>query len=214
MKNEMTNKMKEYIVLAHSKWLFSQELIPCKKKLRHYLGKVFKLKSWHDDPLNAKPYAMWTLKQIEKNKKKDLNCVEIGCGLGDVIGNLTVRGKKYGFDITEETVRAAKLLHPRTEFYKGSFEDVAIGRIDMLILLNFMHGIKEEELKEKIDFLIHRNDVRMICFDTFLRASEDYPYLHQGQKLFGNEYYLERRSRGFAAAGNNRRYIEFWGKCE
>ena len=213
MKTVMKNKIKEYAGFARSKWLFSHELISYKKIVRHYLGKVFKLRPWHEDPLNAKPYAIWTLKQIEK---KDLNfcCVEIGCGLGDVIGNLVVRGEKYGFDITEENVRVAKLIHPKTKFYKGSFEDVAVGHIDMLILLNFMHGIKEEELKHEISILKQRNDVHTVCFDTFLRPSNDYPNVHQGKSILGEEYSLVKRSRGFAAAGNNRRYIEFWRKCE
>ena len=195
-------------------WRFDRRWITLKRNLRSALCKAFRVKKWHVDPLNSKPYAVYAVKTIDSffgEIDRNSICVEIGCGLGDVIGNLKSFGKRFGYDNTRETVFAARILHPFVLFNVGTFCDVNVGKIDVLVLLNFMHTIKHNDLKKELELLLNKNDVKNICFDTFLKSDKDYLYLHRGEDFLGKEYYCVKRSRGFST-GENRRYVEFWRK--
>ena len=63
-------------------WLYDTRYIDIKKKIRIALRKVFKLKMWHDDPLNAKPYAAYVVKTVNRylSEYEISTVVEIGCG--------------------------------------------------------------------------------------------------------------------------------------
>ena len=199
-----------------NQWLYDSRWIKPKERVHVLLRKIFGLKPWHDTPINDKPYAMYTLKQINEFTSRDANkkytIVEIGCGLGDIIGNISCMGHRIGFDQTIETIKCAKLLHPLTRFEVGSFDNVAIGKIDVLIMVGFLHCIDDDDLVVSLNRLLSQNDVGMICFDTQLRESQDYPHIHKGNELFSGKYELIKRSKGFSCSGNNRRYIEFWRK--
>ena len=195
-------------------WIYDDRYIEIKKAIRVLLRKIYKLKPWHDDPLNAKPYAAYIVKNINSRIEEEniRSVVEIGCGLGDIIGNINLHRGKIGYDITRETVKCARLLHPTTSFQVGSYDSVQVGKIDLLIIAGVLHRISDEELSKWFNCLKKNNDIKEICVDTQLRATSDYPCVHEYHKIIGNEYHLINRSRGFMTIGNNRRYIEFYKK--
>lgn len=196
-----------------NKWRFDIEMTAYKTCARKMLRYVYGLKPWHDTPLNAKPYAVWIVKQLNSCINADGCYAEVGCGLGDIIGNLDFK-HRYGFDTSKETVRVARILHPLTKFQQGSFKEVSLGRIDVFIIVNFTSGITTEVLQKQIFELKEKSDVKIFVVDTFLRVNQDYPNLHNWQTVLGKEYVKIQRSKGFDAAGNNRRYIEIWKKID
>lgn len=207
--------LKTFFTCKKENWLYDKKWLPLKRSIRHFLKVVFGLKPWHEYTIYDKKYINFILDSVSEfrllNNRKGM-CVEIGCGLGDIIGNIDGINNKIGFDLSPDTIRCAKLLHPFTRFRVGSFEEVAVGDIEILILVGFMHGINPDDAKRKIGQLMTRNNVHIVCFDTYLHENDDYPHVQSGAYLFGNNYHLARRSRGYYAAGRNRRYIEFWKK--
>ena len=141
--------------------------------------------------------------------------VDVGCGLGEIVGHISAR-KKYGYDINQRNILAASKLYPDVEFGKGTFSDVCLGRIDVLIMVNFTFAIPPKELKEQIGMMKDRNEISVFVIDTFLNnENTEYSFAHDGNYLFSGEYRLLRRSRPFyyqGKTGKARRYIEFWGR--
>lgn len=78
-------------------------------------------------------------------------------------------------------------------------------------MVGFIHVISYEELKVEIDEMMKKNNVRLFVIDTFRRnENTEYKYSHNGDELFGGKYRMIKKSRGFVAANNARRYIECW----
>lgn len=121
-------------------------------------------------------------------------------------------GPKLGFDLSKQAVKCAKLIHPGTKFYVGSFSDVPeIGTIKIAIFVNFTAGLEGSIVYAEVASLLKSNNVESIIVDTFPKTSFSYPFLHDWQEYFGSGYKCVKR-RGFRAAENNRRFIEFWEK--
>jgi SAM-dependent methyltransferase len=86
--------------------------------------------------------------------------LEIGCGVGDIISRIEAESR-YGFDIAPKAITAANLLHGSKIFFGVSSisEPENIARIlefrpiDLLILVNWCHGLDARSLKELIDNL-------------------------------------------------------------
>lgn len=196
-------------------WITDIRVGQLKRKMLLLLQKIYHFPDWHLTPINERPYARevvrYVQRYIEKNNKQII--VEIGCGLGSIIGNINTCGKRIGIDIDNRSIKTAKILHPFVEFVEGSFNDVTIKKIDCLIMVDFIHGISEEELKNEIQTLLAKTQTGLIVIDTFKNnQGTEYLYSHNGEYLFDGKYRLHRRSRGFGAAHGARRYIEYWEK--
>ena len=206
-------KMKKY-------WIKDTQIGNIKRKIYRILQKRFQFADWHLTPINERPYAIEVVEYVQKYAaERNLNCiVEIGCGLGSIIGNIKTStffmGKRRGFDIDNNSIRTARLLHPFVKFVNGSFCNVQEERIDCLIMVDFIHKIPEDNLRNEILNLFKRNmKVDLIVFDTFRNNQDtEYLYSHKGEYLFDGKYRLLRRSRGFRASHGARRYIEYWEK--
>jgi SAM-dependent methyltransferase len=139
--------------------------------LRYFLYRFLRLKyhfhKWHLTPVEWRPYALETVRYINGlSQKENLSTiVEIGCGTGDILAGLKIK-KRIGVDIEDEVIRLAKLMHPDIVFKTGSFNDVRGEDIDVLITVNFIHGIDPKELSGYYDLLLKNNKIKYVCVDS------------------------------------------------
>lgn len=199
-------------------WGYTSKIIGNSKRYFFILlQKIFKFGTWHVSPINDRPYAQEIVRfvqhYVDKRSKKTI--VEIGCGLAGILGNIYVPinggNRKIGLDINKNNLKAGKFLHPSCTMILGSFDKVCVGKIDCLIMVNFLHLISEDELRDAMKTLLKRNCVELIVFDT-LQGIEgtDYLHSHKGEYFLGEKYRRIKKSKGFIAAQGARRYIEYW----
>lgn len=197
-------------------WTESQKAGAIKTKIYEILQRHYNFSTWHMEPVNNRPYGLEIVrmlnKQIDKNRFHPyMPFVEVGCGLGDIIGSLKWKYEKVGYDISAEVLKGGAFLHPRVRFCKGTFDDIACGDINCLIMVNFIHLIPCDRLKSEIDAVLKKNRVKMFVLDSFKNnEGTEYVYSHNGEYLFGGKYKLVRRSKGFVCAHGAQRYIEYW----
>jgi hypothetical protein len=192
-------------------WSYDEKWVKLRYILRNCLQKIYSFDKWHIQPPCEKKYVRYIRKYIEEMGENG-TYVEIGCGLGDIIGDLKVNGDKYGYDISKEAVRCASMLHKRTHFIIGSCDNVKLGKIKCLIMVNWIQDESDDNVKQWIRMLKTNNNIECFIVDKFVMTTESYRYLHDWQMILGEEYKLKSRSKGFAAAQNNRRFIEVWSK--
>lgn len=197
-------------------WLVESKYAGILKKLLYQLLRLtFKFSSWHIVPINERPYALEVYRTlnhyVEKFKLPYAPIVEVGCGLGDIIGSLRWKYGRIGFDRCPKVLKAARLLHPKIIFYEGTFKDVNCRKIRCLIMINFIHIIPPDKLKKDIENLLNKSQIEMFVLDTFREnMGTEYRYSHDGNYLFDGKYKLIKRSKGFLAAHGAKRYIEYW----
>lgn len=214
----MENKMNDFI----EKWWISDKAAGIiKKKFYTILQKKYGFADWHLEPINFRPYAQEVVSGIGRyiNKQEIKSVVEVGCGLGDIIGNIkTVSDKKcekIGIDMEENVLKGARFLHPSTTFLQGSFDNVRDWDGVCLIMVNFIHGIPYDVLQQEVYGLLKSNHINMFVIDTFCNnKGTEYVYSHKGMELFLGRYKLLKRSAGFPCAHGARRYIEYWQRQE
>lgn len=177
--------------------------------LKKILFHIYKFDKWHLYSIDSKLYVKDIINVLQEHK--DINSVvEIGCGLGDIIGNL--KGKKcVGVDLSQEVVKAACLLHPKTKFFVGGFESISHKKIDCLITVNFMHSIEPEQLKKYYRIFFQQNKVRYIVFDSVV--SPDYQYNHLASKMVG-DLYKKKKTIGRYKVSRGMRIIDLYEKRE
>lgn len=201
-------------------WIESKKAGRIKKRIYRMLQRYYNFGSWHLTPINDRPYGLEVVrtlnKLISKNKfPQYMPFVEVGCGLGEIIGGVNWRYGKIGYDISAETLKAGAFLCPKVIFRKGSFADIDCGDINCLIMLNFIHMISYEKLKKEMDTVLEKNRVKLFVLDTFTNnEGTEYVYSHNGENLFGGRYKLARRSNGIPCAHGAKRYIEYWQICK
>lgn len=197
-------------------WNESRAAGMIKKKIRRMLQGYYGFGTWHTDPVNNRPYGLEVVrtlnKLIDENKfKRRLPFVEVGCGLGDIIGSLKWKHGKHGYDVSAEILKGGIILHPGTKFHQGTFDAIEVGEINCLIMVGFVHMIPYEKLKEEINTVLRKNRVKMFVLDTFTEhENTEYTYSHNGEYVFGGKYKLARKSEGFPCAHGAKRFIEYW----
>ena len=197
-------------------WISDWEIGRLKRGILVVFQRLYGFGEWHLAPINERPYAQYVVRSINTMISDGIirgNIVEVGCGVGEIIGNIRAKKiNKHGYDIERRQVNCARLLHPFTAFDQGSFLDVKERKIDILICINLIHLIPYVEMKEYINGLLENSEIKFILIDTF-RNSSYYRYSHDIGELFGDEYRLVRR-KGIRAAYGERRIIELWEKKE
>lgn len=179
-----------------------------KKMVLKALKNVFGYGEWHISPINERQYAIDIVKWIGDFISMG-TIVEIGCGIGEIIGNIKGVGiSKYGYDINCNNVVAAQFFHKDTHFICGGFESVKNKNIEVLILVNFIHGIEPAELKTIINKLINENRVKYFVIDIV--SGKGYRYKHNGSYLLGEKYKRIYKSKNYRAAENGKRWVEIW----
>lgn len=199
-------------------WITSFIIGRFKRIILMILRPFFKFGEWHTSPINERTYAINVVQKINEllddGDVGEHQIVEVGCGLGGIIGNINYSAKKKkGYDINLYNLRMARLLHPLIEFKYGTFSDVNMitGKIDCLIMVDFIHMISEEKMKNDILKLLKINEVKYFMMDTFIHnENTEYIYSHNGKYIFGECYCMVYKSEEFIAAHGAKRYIELW----
>jgi len=129
-----------------------------KRKLSIYRRKplawIFRFHDWHTLPLSLKQYAQEIVAFLNRQEKRS-SCLEIGCGLGDIIGKVDFC-KCTGLDSDSRVLRAARFLNrlkgaKGITFKKFKFPDDRLsGKFDVIILVNWIHDIEPAILRKKI----------------------------------------------------------------
>jgi ubiquinone/menaquinone biosynthesis C-methylase UbiE len=189
-------------------WVCEQKLGKIKEIYFKYLQRKYGFQQWHITPINFRPYAISIVKYLNRQSKNKV--VEIGCGLGEIIGNIK-DCNRIGVDIDENVISAARKIYHNVQFDVGTFENIKNQSIDYLITVNFIHLISPEELKEKYRFLCKNNDIRYFVLDIV--DSPTYKYNHNIDYLFDGwgGYRVIKRFRRFETQ-NGSRYVYIIGK--
>jgi len=119
------------------------------------------------------------------NSLKPNSVIEIGCGLGEIISRIKAP-LKYGIDIEDKVIKAAKILNPKVRYFKGDLKTVLqIPEINihLLIMVNFLHGIPPEKLKKELNFILERKKIKYILADRYYKTYKTDGYRHNLEKL-------------------------------
>ncbi|RKM60412.1 glycosyltransferase [Butyrivibrio sp. CB08] len=178
---------------------------------RRRLQKNFGFIDWHLTPKLDKPYIDAIVDAIvDQTKDRSYrSIVEIGCGLGDIIGDSLLEGySRKAYDLSSEVICAARerFMKRGVEWYVGSFNDVKDRDIEFLIAVNFIHSIKPEYLLEYFNNLYSRNKIKYLIVD---KVTGNYPYTHDFESLLP-EYVHEIKRFGPYYADGGERYILLW----
>ena len=187
------------------------------KKIRNiFLMYLFRFDKWHVAPIEFREYAFDLCEQIDCFIQKGIlpregKIVEIGCGLGDILA-WGGRYKKCGFDLDANVIRCAQVLHPTCRFEVGSFSSLSGMNIDVLVMVNFVHGIEPDNLRVQMSDLLKSNKVGMIVLDIVSDIQKsNYKYTHEGEYLLQNKGFVKiHTSKEYPACGGAKRHIEFW----
>jgi len=125
-------------------------------------------------PLSARPYRHVVAKLA--NDLKPRCVVEVGCGLG-IILSLIKAPDRFGYDVDEGAIKAARLLRRGVSFSHGDITTVSQQPIDVLILVNWMHEYSPEQLDIWFSPMLSRTSyLLMDAIDP--DAPEYYRYRH------------------------------------
>jgi len=183
---------------------------------------------WHCSPVNRKPYALEIIETLEEMIKAGTigkgYIVEVGCGRGDIIGNIRY-GKRIGIDIDPHAINAAKFLHPDMTFIKGEVDAIPIDNIDVLIMVGWLHGITPEAVHDLIQHALQKT--KMFVFDVFLDEHEQplegyvdetsHAHTHNGHFLCDEEFRLVCQGINLPSSTTGRpalKHVEFWIRKE
>lgn len=119
------------------------------------LRAIYQFDPWHAAaPVSARPYRKTVADVV--NALHPGTVVEVGCGLGHIL-NLVEAPIRLGYDIDRGAIKAARLLFGRKiSFRHGDISSVVQPQIDVLILVNWIHGISPEELERLLEPLLPR----------------------------------------------------------
>lgn len=175
---------------------------------------IYKFDRWHVTPVEFRPYAIDLLKKLNSGNFADQKkgyIVEIGCGLGDILGHLEYN-QKIGFDISDNVLRAAAVKYKDIRFKKGSFDDVKFADISVLIMVNFIHELDPVFLRKSIQKIVNRSFVHLFVIDTVVNSQKShYLFEQKGEELFrGLPYKLQYRSREYKTIDGAVRHVEYW----
>ncbi|HHT9107469.1 MAG TPA: hypothetical protein ACFYEF_03025 [Candidatus Wunengus sp. YC63] len=160
--------------------------------LKNFIHRVFRLllrfffrfDKWHLSTLYDRKYAQDIITYL--NSHDDINrksAIEIGCGLGDIIGNLKYN-KRLGLDSDKNVLKAAIFLSKITFDFKIHFQHFLFptstlsGKHDAIIMVNWIHHVSPAVLKNNINIYYnkHLNTKGEIIIDTV--QSRHYEYNH------------------------------------
>lgn len=174
--------------------------------------------SWHRIPINWRPYAIHIIETIEFMIEKGVIgnglIVEVGCGRGDIIGNIKYE-KKLGIDIEEKVIDAAKFFYSDTRFLQGEIKDIPTTEIDVLIMAGWMHLETPEVLHNWLS--PHLANIKIIVFDVFLDSNGESlsgdRFSHDGHYLFDGNFVLYRKSESEKTCTDGvpcMKHVEYW----
>jgi hypothetical protein len=175
----MINYIKKNIIVRK----YNSGLIRLSRLQRNSLRFFFKFDQWHISSLKERKYALDIIDFLNNRPcEQRRSAIEVGCGLGDIIRNLKFR-TKFGLDRENNVLSAARFLN-FIAFKKASFSDFFFpssslnGEYDVIIMVNWIHSIAPELLKQTINeyFTCHLLENGCIVIDTV--QAENYKFNH------------------------------------
>lgn len=161
-----------------------------RKTYLYYIHKKFNTPRWHINPIHFRAYAYEVIAcvtRIMEDKEKGI-IVELGCGVGELLSNYPSLYQRIGYDIDKNVINAARYLHHELDIREGSFDDIKIGKIDCMIIVNCVFGIPTEQLCDYMRVLIENNEIDTFVVDTY-EKNENTEYLsHNWDEIIGNNY--------------------------
>jgi hypothetical protein len=150
------------------------------KGTKWLLSKVYGFDRWHVTSLEQRPYATDIISYANHVKMRN-SCVEIGCGLGDIIRNVKFDAR-VGLDNDQKVLNAARLISKLTgngniKFSLFNFPaDELKGRYNLIIMVNWIHHIQPGVLKKRLELFVHENldSHGEIIVDTVQEKSYEY----------------------------------------
>lgn len=150
--------------------------------------KLYSFDRWHvRAPYSWKPYKKCVVDTVET--LNPTRVVEIGCGLGDIIGRVN---SKYaaGFDQDERVLRAARRMHPNVHFAQASLEQLALVTghgpakpIDTVIMVNWPHLVPTQALINALQQIQANWKVEYVVMDVIKSDAKGYRYRHKLEDL-------------------------------
>ena len=155
--------------------------------LNRLLRLIYRFDPWHvSGTFYSRPYKAKVVDMI--NARRPECVVEIGTGLGDLIGR--VSGKRiFGFDLDPAVLKAARWLLPRTivlapgDFQEpdriiGTLQRHHVQQIDCLVLVNWIHMIDFDTIERSIERIERACPIRAILMDTIKAGVDGYRFRH------------------------------------
>jgi hypothetical protein len=172
-------------ILARLRLIGYANILPCLlRRVRYFfLSRRYGFASWHARaPFGCRPYKAEVV-SLANELQPDVT-VEIGCGLGEILSR--VRGaRRLGFDPDAAVVAAAQhLFGDKCEFAVASISEtrkisLAVGQAaDLLIMVNWPHGIAWNELRDLVSNLVQMLPIRHIILDTIDPALSGFDHYH------------------------------------
>ncbi len=157
-----------------------------KKFIRILLMLIYRFDWWHTSPLENRKYAIDIIDELNKKLERE-SIIELGCGLGDIVGNAKYK-KKYFYDISVNVLNAAKFLHFFShrksinsyrvfDFFRDTLSSNL--RFDAIVIVNWIHGYDQIALRKILDKIVcnNLNKKGMIIFDV-INDNSAYKYNH------------------------------------
>lgn len=155
--------------------------------LNRVLRLIYRFDPWHvSGTFYSRPYKA---KVVDMINARNPDCVvEIGTGLGDLIGRVS-SGKTFGFDREFAVLRAARWLLPRTiVLAPGDFQEpdgiIAtlqrhhVRQIDCLVLVNWIHMVDFDTIERSIERIDRACPIRSILMDSIKVGVDGYRFHH------------------------------------
>ncbi|HEY8085591.1 MAG TPA: class I SAM-dependent methyltransferase [Methylophilaceae bacterium] len=142
------------------------------KLLYRALQQIYRFDPWHASaPFACREYKVRAVDLASSTHSRVV--LDIGCGLGDIIGRVRAE-KRWGVDKSTAAIAAARrLFGGRVCFAIGSLfapdeiANVVPDRpIDLVIITNWAHGVELEQLIVIIRSIQQKLSVRMLLIDT------------------------------------------------
>jgi glycosyltransferase involved in cell wall biosynthesis len=164
--------------------------IPCcmvKKALFHLLWLMYRFDRWHATaPFCCRPYKSQVIELTRSLKPR--KAMEIGCGLGEIISRIDAPAR-FGFDIDEGALRAARLLDRKVSFHYGALGEtkrmveVTGSDLDLLIMVNWIHNVPFEQLAAAVQALSVQAGLRFLILDRIFPGKPGFRYSHSPEQL-------------------------------
>lgn len=155
--------------------------------LNRMLRLIYRFDPWHvSGTYYSRPYKAKVVDMI--NARKPDCVVEIGTGLGDLIGRVSSE-KTFGFDREPAVLRAAHWLLPRRiVLAPGDFQEpdgiIAtlkqhhVRQIDCLVLVNWIHMVDFDTIEHSIKRIHRACPIRSILMDSIKAGADGYRFHH------------------------------------
>ncbi len=143
-----------------------------KEKSRNYFNELAQAENGYDipEPKKCYPYIIDVIEKIGDRKSKIL---DIGCGEGDVLLQLSEMGytSLYGVDLSDEAVKRAKELNPKINFTVGDVEQLPFDdeEFDVIVCSHSFHHYPDPALamSEMYRALQRNGRLLLVENDTF-----------------------------------------------